>query len=478
MTRQAFSYLRDEIQLGVARRCMAGFVQYTYPGYLMGWMHKEICLALDEFLQQVVDGLSPRLMINTPPRHGKTELVSERFPSYVFGRYPDFKIINTSYSPELAELINRHCQMIIDSDKYKELFSDTRLPNRNESYKRTYKQFDIPGHSGGLRSTGVGGAITGMGGQILLIDDPFKNRMEADSPAFRQRVWDWYTSTLYTRREPGAGIIVINTRWHCDDLSGRLIEAMNADEGDAWKIINFEAIATSDEQYRKQGEALHPERYPIDTLISTKRALGTRDFEALYQQKPVPDGGATFNPEWFRYWTTTDLPKKFNKIILSWDMTFKDKKDSDYVVGQVWGKSGANCYLLDQVRARLSFTDTVKAFVMQAKKWPKATAKYVEDKANGPAVIDTLKNKISGIIPVEPDGSKTARAEATTVWFEAGNIWFPDKNIYSWVPDLVKEFQQFPPGGNDDQVDAGVQAIRKLLGKRSIADVYGAKKHE
>ena len=461
----------------LARACFAGFVDYTMPKYRMGWVHEEICLELDKFFTAVQRGESPRLMLTMPPRHGKSELASRRFPAYAFGRDPDTTIISTAYSAELSSRMNRDVQRILDSDAYKEVFAHVVLAGKNSravtpksagksgTYLRNSDIFEIVGHGGSYRSAGVGGGITGMGGNCLIIDDPLKDRAEADSPTIRQKVWDWYTSTLYTRLAPGGGILLIQTRWHTDDLAGRLLAAQYAGEGDAWRCVNFPAIAECDEPFRKNGEALHPERYSLKQLQSIRAALGPRDWSALYQQRPTPDGGAVFRKEWLRYWLPKDLPQKFDKLILSWDMTYKDNADNDYVVGQVWGKHGANCYLLDQVRGLMRFTATVDAFRALAKKWPRAQEKLVEDKANGPAVIDTLKNSISGIIPVDPEGSKTARAHAVTPYFEAGNVLIPDPQWCDWAKGYEAELLQFPSAAHDDQVDATTQALRRLCGK-------------
>ena len=336
------------------------------------------------------------------------------------------------------------------------------------NYLRNSDLFEIVGHRGSYRSAGVGGGITGMGGDILIVDDPFKDRAEADSPTIRRKVWEWYTSTLYTRLAPGGGILVINTRWHMDDLSGRLLEAARTGEGDQWRVVNFPAIAEEDEPHRRRGEALHPERYPLEQLAAIRTAIGTRDWEALYQQHPTPDGGNIFKTEWLSFWLPKDLPETFDQMVISWDMTFKDGDDTDYVVGQVWGSKGANRYLLDQVRARMGFTATLAAFRALADKWPQASRKLVEDKANGPAVIDSLRHHVSGIIPVEPDGSKTARAHAVTALFEAGNVHIPHPQACSWASDYVAELTQFPGAAHDDQVDATTQALRDMDRRRSL----------
>lgn len=451
----------------LARRHMRNFVQYTMgESYLMGWVHREICRELDEFLDAVILGKSPRLMITMPPRHGKSELATRRFPAYVFGRYPDLPIISTSYSADLSSRMSKDVQRVIDSQQYRLVFPETKLAEKKgDTATRTADFFEIVGHRGVYRSAGVGGGVTGLGMSIGIIDDAVKDRAEADSYTIREKIWDWYGSTFYTRLAPGGGILLINTRWHMDDLAGRLLEAARTGEGDQWRVVNFPAIATKDEEFRKAGEALHPERYPVEQLMAIKAALGIRDWEALYQQNPVPDGGAIFRKEWIQYWKPGDLPPKFDKLVISWDMAFKDNEDSDYVVGQVWGKYGAQYYLLDQSRGRVSFTGTVDAFKSLSDKWPTALEKLVEDKANGPAVIDSLKRHVSGIIPVNPDGSKSARAHAITPLFEAGNVFLPDVSIAPWIRDYEAELLQFPAGAHDDQVDATTQALRRIMQK-------------
>lgn len=461
----------DALRLAVGRHSLYGFVLHTLPGYKMGWVHEEICRELDAFLAAVLRGESPRLMITMPPRHGKSELATRRFPAYAFGRAPDLTAISTSYGADLSSRMNRDVQRIMEEDAYRNLFPDVALSGKNirtvasGNYLRNSDTFEIVGHHGSYRSAGVGGGITGMGGDILIIDDPIKDRAEADSPTIREKVWDWYTSTLYTRLAPGGGILLIQTRWHMDDLAGRLLEAERSGEGDKWRCVNFPAIATDAERHRNAGEALHPERYPLEQLLQIKSALGSRDWEALYQQHPTPDGGAIFRREWLRYWLPKDLPERFDKLLISWDMAFKDSEDSDYVVGQVWGKHGACHYLLDQVRGRMGFTATVQAFRALADKWPGAVEKLVEDKANGPAVIDSLKAKVTGIIPIEPDGSKAARAHAVTPLFEAGNVFIPSPQVCPWAADYEAELLQFPAAAHDDQVDATTQALRRMSAK-------------
>ena len=467
LTPEHILYLKAQL----ARNSLFGFTLYTQPNYLPGWVHEEICNALDRFLQGVIEKKSPRLIITMPPRHGKSELASRKFPAYALGRYPDLNIIATSYAADLASRMNRDVQRIIDQPLYYSLFPQTVLNRTNVktvshgAALRNSDIFEVVGHSGGYRSAGVGGGITGMGGDILIIDDPIKDRKEADSKTVRESVWDWYTSTLYTRAAPGGGILLIQTRWHMDDLAGRLLEAAKSGEGDQWEIVDFPAIATQDEKHRKKGEALHPARYDLEQLHKIKRALGSRDWSALYQQNPVPDGGSIFQRDWLRRYKPFELPETWDKEIISWDMTFKDTDGTDFVVGTVWGAKGANYYLLDLVRGQWDFVATLKEVIKLHKKYPHILRTLVEDKANGPAVISMLKKKIAGLIPVEPDGSKTARAHAVSPVFESGNVYIPEDGAYDWVTGYVDEMVQFPSSAHDDMVDSTTQAIRDLTAK-------------
>lgn len=467
--------------LQLCRQSLAGFVEHVQPGYQMGWVHEQICLELDRFLQDVVDKKSPRLMLTVPPRHGKSTLASRCFPAYTLGRYPDMSFIATSYSAALASRMNRDVQRIIDSPEYAELFSGTRLAGMDAGthggWLRNTEAFEVVGRRGVYRSAGVGGGITGMGADIICCDDPVKDRAEANSPTVSQSVWEWYTSTLYTRLAPGGGVILIQTRWGDTDLAGRLLDAQAKGEGDVWRVVNFPAIAEQDEEHRRKGEALHPERFPLEALERIRQAIGTRDWEALYQQHPVPDGGAIFREEWLgRTWLPKDLPARFDQVVMSWDMTFKDGASSDFVVGQLFGKHGADVYLLDQMRGHWSFTEScamVKSLAERcAQKFPRTAPRIlIEDKANGPAIIDALKHEVSGIIPVEPDGSKTARAHAVTALFEAGNVLLPDRSIAPWVDEYKLELLRFPAGAHDDQVDATTQGIRYLSAGRTLNSI-------
>lgn len=469
---------KRELAIRKAREHLLPFIKLNHRHYVTGWFNRELCLIMEEFLQDVFTGKKPRILIEAPPRSGKSEVVSRNFPAWALGLDPELEIINTSYSADLASTFNKAAQLIIDSDTYHEIFPDTliqgqvakglQLPD-SRNYKKTSEEFMIIGHNGRMFSAGVGGGITGRGADIFIIDDPFKNREEADSETQRGKVWDWYTSTALTRLSDCGGMIIMNTRWHLDDLTGRLLQKMAAGTGQTFKRFRFPAIAEEDEPYRKAGEALQPERYSLETLQGIRNAIGSKDWAALYQQNPIPDGGGLFKENWIQYYS--ELPKGFTKAVMSWDMTFKDSKTSDFVCGQVWVQYQASFYLVDQIRGRFDFVTTIEKFVLFAQKHSYCHRKLIEDKANGTAIINMLKKRITGIVAVTPKESKEARASAVTTYWEAHNVFIPDKNKCRWVElEFLPELLSFPGGKHDDQVDCMTQALNDMATKNSAID--------
>ncbi|MET3689878.1 putative phage terminase large subunit-like protein [Priestia megaterium] len=458
-----------------SRRRLIDFTLHTKPDYEVNWHHERLCEALDK----LISGETKRLMVFMPPRNGKSELGSRRFPAYLLGKDPNAQIIAASYSADLASRMNRDVQRIIDSPEYRDLFPNTSLNGSNVktigngSYVRNSDIFEIVGHKGFYKSSGIGGGITGMGMTYGIIDDPFKNRKEAESKTIRNAVWDWYASTFYTRLEKDARVLIILTRWHEDDLAGRLLKQAEEDpEAEQWTVINYPAIAEQpidETDPREIGEPLWPSKYSLEALTKIKKAVGTYEWSALYQQRPSPSEGNILNRKWWKYYRVR--PERFDEIIQSWDCAFKDNNDSDFVVGQVWGKIGADKYLLDQVKDRMDLPTTINALKNLTAKWPSATTKLIEDKANGPAVIQMLKHEISGMIPVNPQGGKVARAYAASPEVEAGNVYLPDPSIAPWIHDFVEETAAFPNSTNDDATDCFTQAMIHWQTPRDIKRV-------
>jgi predicted phage terminase large subunit-like protein len=411
-------------------------------------------------LEAVERGELDRLMVFMPPRHGKSEVCSKKFPAWYEGRNPDKEIILSSYAADLAYDFSRIARDTL-RERGTELWG-VKVSSDSSAVGR----WGIEGKRGGCVAAGVGGPITGRGAHVGIIDDPFKNAEEAASQTIRDKVWEWYRSTFRTRLAPGGAIVLVMTRWHEDDLAGRLIAEMQAG-GEQWVIIEMQAEAEEgDPLGRAIGETLWPEHgFDKAWAEATKVAVGSYFWQALYQQRPSPPEGEMLKRGWWKYYKA--IPNDLQEIIQSWDMTFKDSDGSDYVTGGVWGRKGADKYLLDQVRGRMDFPATLAAVRALTAKWPRARAKLVEDKANGPAVIAMLKREIPGLIAVEPQGSKVARVAAVSPDVEAGNVYLPDPTIAPWVNDFVEECAAFPNGKHDDQVDQMSQALLRFAQRRS-----------
>lgn len=434
-----------------ARRHMADFVSFIMPDYIHSNFSRAVCAALDDFLEAVLVGKRPVKLFQAPPQHGKSQLVSRMFPPFALGRNPDLRIAACSYGADLARDMNRDVQRIMMSEEYAILFPEASLnPKRVVTLEglalRNSDRFDIVGRKGYYICAGVGGALTGKSVDIGIIDDPIKNEEEARSATVKRGIEGWYNTVFLTRLSRRSGHIIMATSWATDDLIGTV-----AKKNQRAEHLKFPAIDD-------QGRALVPELHPLEKLLETKATLSPTQWSALYQQSPVADGGNIFDEGWFRYWT--NLPERFDETIQSWDMTFKDTDGSDFVVGQLWGRAGVNYYLLEQKRARMGFTASKAAVMSMCLRHPETTAVLIEDKANGPAVMDALRDDVPGLVPVEPDGSKTARAYAVTALFSAGNVFLPERA--PWIADYREELIAFPAGAHDDQVDATTQALRYL----------------
>lgn len=442
------------------------FTLWTMPDYETNWHHENISKHLDDF----ASGRIKRLMIFMPPRHGKSELVSRRLPAFLFGQNPNLKIVAASYSDGLAGAMNRDVQRIMDSPEYAFLFPKSRLGQTTRNVTdpvRNSSVFEIPGARGIYKSVGIGSGLTGHGADVLIIDDPVKDQQEADSITYRERAWNWYTSTAYTRLEKDGRVLLTMTRWHEDDLAGRLLQQQKVDpNADKWVVVNYPAIREDlleGSDPREIGQPLWPEKYSLQKLEMMKHSVGSRVWNALYQQRPAPEGGGLIKREWLKFWRQLpDDVSRWGDWAQSWDLTFKASDTSDYVVGQVWVRRGANKYLVDQVRERLSFTESIQAFRTLSAKYPQCFVKLVEDKANGPAVISSLQKDIAGIIPVQVSDTKIGRLNAVAPDFEAGNVYLPDPSIAPWVHDYISELTSFPQAANDDQVDATSQALNRF----------------
>lgn len=416
-------------------------------------------------------------------RHGKSELTSFWTPTWFLNEHPYRKAILTAYEQDFAASWGRRVRDEIETHRGTLSVRIRRDSNAAHRWNTT--------EGGGMFCTGAGGPLTGKGADLLIIDDPIKNHVEAESKTHREKLWSWFRSVVYTRLEPGAAIILTMARWHEDDLVGRILKGALEEDAEPWRVVNLPALAEPDDPLGRScypcpeckakpsdrktcrtcqgmlwiGEALWPERRSRKDLLRIRKAVGEYYFNALYQQRPSAPDGTIFKRHWWRLYTT--LPWKFDLLLQSWDMAFVGNDDSSYVVGQLWGKLGGDLYLIDQIRAQMNYPETkvaLRAFHAKHRDRHAASHTLIENKANGPAIMADLQGIVPGMIAVEPFGDKVARARAASGPVEAGNVYIPDPSIAPWVSDFLDEAAKFPKAEHDDQVDATSQAITRLSG--------------
>lgn len=430
------------------------YIRYCKTVHHGAWEAGRHHALIAQKLQGIIDGSIKRLMIWMPPRHGKSMEVTETFPSFYLGHYPDKHVIEVSYGDELARRFGEtNRSKIIE-------FGDWVFGIRISSTQGAKTNWEIANHAGGMISVGVGGSITGKGADLLILDDPIKNRQEAESITYRTALINEWQSTIYTRLHVGGAVIVILTRWHENDLAASLLHPENGEPED-WEVLSLPCICDepNDLLGRKIGEALWPERgYDENWARRTRLSVGEYTWSSLYQQKPHPASGAIFKREWFskRY---SVMPQGAT-VIQSWDLPFTKNEESAKCAGFVVGRVGANIYVEDCVNDKMEFVETVSAIRDMTAKHPQATAKVIEKAANGFAVINYLNGSISGLVPFTPPSGKEERARGTTPYYEAGNVYF--KEDAAWVQGVVEDFIAFPNGQYKDTVDALTQAIMYL----------------
>ena len=395
------------------------------------------------------------------PTHN-SESVTATFPSWYLMRNPDNEVICVSYGDDLSRRFGK--KNLDKIKKYGNIFGVKLDQNKHNA-----SEFRISGHKGVMISAGYGSGITGNPAKLIVIDDPVKNRVEADSPKDREKKWADFVDSIESRTANGTKIILIMTRWHEDDLAGRLIE----NYGDRTTVVNLPCEAEEgDPLGRKIGDPLCPEigkgkEWLKDFKKSHMTESGMRSWNALYQGHPSAKEGNIIKREWWEYYTEEELEKAtFDKIIMSVDAAFKDSEKNDFVAISVWGKRGEQYWLLDMQNKHLNFTATVKAIKVTRARYIGLSETLIEDTANGTLILQLMKDEIAGLIAVKPDVSKEARVNAISFLIEAGNVRLPKFKKFTW--EFVEQCASFPNGKHDDMVDSMSQALNRLYFTRTM----------
>lgn len=461
----------SEVRTERARRSFEYFVRRIKPEFKLQWFHQKICAEVQAW------ATSPDpyvLILEMPPGHAKSTY-AKLASAWLHARDPENRIIYTSYGKELAEEHSVDVQEIQMSERYQALCPDVRLntgqsgpaKTTGRAARKRMDRHDIVGYGGGFRAVGVGGSITGFRADAIIIDDPLKGPKEAASATRREDQWRFYNRTLKTRRRPGRPLrfLVLLTRWNLDDLAGRI-----QDREESWRRVSFEALRedmTNPDDPRGRGEALWDAVITAEELEIIKK-LDPSGFAALYQQSPIPEGGAIIKTAWTEKRFTT-IPAGPGTWIWACDPKAGSKDPaSSRVVIQLWFQPKlrpGEVFLVDQVKGVWDQPETIAEFrrLSRLPLWRRATAKLVENKADGKGIVATLKSVIPGLLLVEPQGNKIVRAKAVSPFWAAGNIWLPDESIAPWIGEFIQELVTFPAAAHDDQVDAMALALSHLF---------------
>ena len=435
-----------ELEKKRIRESYIDYLKYVYPNYKVTRFHALLANVCQSIVEKVENGQKVRICFSCPPQHGKSISVTETLPSWFLGRNPDMRAILTAYNADIAEKFgDRNRQLVKEHGK--------NIFNIEISESQDNKTlWDLSKHRGGLYSAGILGGITSNTSQLTIVDDPYKNGIEADNPEIRQKVYDTFVDSILTRSQgKGNAVIVIHTRWNDDDLIGRLVKL-------GWIYINIPCICEGEDKLlnRKVGETLCPDLgFDADWALTMQQALGKRKWNALYQGKPFIDGGNIIKRADINFYNKMTEPSSYEELVLSCDLSFGGtKKVNDPYCMTLWGRNGANHYLLKIFDKRASFTDTARTIQIICNEYPELRKKIIEKKANGQATMDALGKEIGGLVPFDPKGtSKEDRLNRVSAYFEAGNIYFPDETIFKDIETYVEQLLRFPSCEHDDFVD-------------------------
>ena len=428
------------------------FVREMWPNFIHGRHHEKMAKAFE----RVANGECKRLIINMPPRHTKSEFASYLLPAWFFGKFPGKKVIQTSHTAELAVGFGRKVRNLVDSANYKRIFPALDLQSDSKAAGRWNTNF-----GGEYFAIGVGGAVTGKGADILIIDDPHSEQeaaMAQTNPEIYDKTYEWYTSGPRQRLQPGGSIVVVMTRWSKKDLTGQVVKAAAQRSGEEWEVIEFPAILPS-------GKPLWPEFWALKELQALKEELPNAKWQAQYMQQPTSDVSAIVKREWWKVWEH-DRPPTYEFVIQSWDTAFLKTERADYSACTTWGVfyqdddrgvNRANIILLNAFKKRMEFPELKQRAQEEFKAW-EVDSLIVEAKAAGSPLIFELRAMGIPVQEFTPSrgNDKIARLNAVSDLFASGHVWVPNTH---WAEELIEEVASFPSGEHDDLVDSMSQAL-------------------
>lgn len=418
------------------------------------WEHAPHLDMLSQKLFDMEQGIRKRLIVMMGPRHGKSEFISAWYPFWYLCRNPTKRVMFISADQDLADKYGRRVRNAV-------IEYGGKFGLKLDTSSTAAARWDLLS-GGGMNSFGAHSVVVGRGADLLVCDDIVTRREDADSETSREKLWNWWQSEVITRLEPKGKTVCLGTRWHEDDLMGRLVRQSEGTKI-KWDILSFPSIAEEEDQLGRQpGEPLWPARWPLEALEEIRDGMTPYAWSSLHQQRPSPEEGGAIKRAWFKWYSVP--PAQFDLIIQSWDLAVKGLSTSDWWVGQVWGRKGAEFYLLDQVREHMEITECMSCIRNLIMRYPDIKSTVIEDAASGPAVIQMLQKELYGIIPWPPKGkkrdSKEQRLQAQAPKIESGNVYLPLGA--PWVGDFVEEVVGFPNAPFDDVVDSMTQALHYL----------------
>jgi predicted phage terminase large subunit-like protein len=432
------------------------YTNYVWPSFIHGAHHAKMAAAFE----RVANGTCKRLIINMPPRHTKSEFASYLLPAWFLGKFPQKKVIQTSHTAELAVGFGRKVRNLVDSDVYKSIFPGVGLQSDSKAAGRW-----ATNKGGDYFAIGIGGAVTGKGADLLIIDDPHSEQeatLAETNPEIYDKTHEWYTSGPRQRLQPGGAIVIVMTRWSKKDLTGQVLKSAAQRDGEEWEVIEFPAILPS-------GRPLWPEFWPIDQLEALHKELPNSKWMAQYMQNPTSDVSAIIKREWWKIWEHDD-PPEVHFIIQSWDTAFLKTERADYSACTTWGvfyetnsvtkKQTANIILLNSYKKRMEFPELKQKAFEDWKEW-EPDSLIIEAKAAGSPLIFELRAMGIPVQEFSPSkgNDKIARLNAVADIFASGRVWVPETR---WADELVDEVASFPSGEHDDLVDSTSQAIMRF----------------